>query len=103
MGPHDRDVDAAGMTALPIRAPEPTDLIREPSYRRLLGAAIVGSLGAIAFSVAVAGNVVGSMPGLPASTADDARALSATVPWVVLVGVVHLVVAAALASGRDVV
>ena len=49
------------MTALPIRAHERADLIREPSLRRLLGAAIVGGLGAIVLSVAFASNVVGSM------------------------------------------
>jgi hypothetical protein len=89
------------MTALPIRAPQPTDLIREPSLRRLLGAAIVGGLGAIVLSVAVAGNVVGSRAGLPAAQAADAHALTAAVPWIVLAGLIHVVVAAALAAGRD--
>ena len=89
------------MTALPIRAPEPADLIRQPSLRRLLGAAIVGAIGVILFSVAFAGHVVRSMSSLPASSAADAQALSAVIPWLVLAGVVHFVVAAALAGARD--
>jgi hypothetical protein len=91
------------MTALPIRAPEPTDLLREPSLRRLLGAAIVAAIGAIVLSVAVAGNFVGGMPNLPGAAADDARSLGATVPWIVALGLVHLIVAAALAAGRELV
>ncbi len=89
------------MTALPVRAPEPTDLIRAPSLRRLLGAAIVGSIGVILFSVAFAGHVVRSMNSLPATSGADAQTLSAAMPWLVLAGVVHLIVAAALAGGRD--
>ena len=89
------------MTALPIRSSEPADLIREPSLRRLLGAAIVGAIGVILFSVAFAGHVVRSMSSLPASSAGDAQTLSAAMPWLVLAGIVHLIVAAALAGGRD--
>jgi hypothetical protein len=91
------------MTALPIRAPEPTDLLREPSLRRLLGAAIVAGIGAVVLSVAVAGNFVGGMSNLPGAAADDARSLGAAVPWIVALGLVHLIVAAALAAGRELV
>lgn len=91
------------MTALPIRAPEPADLIHEPSLRRLLGAAIVGALGAIVLSIAFAHNVVGSMSNLPGSVAADARSLTANVPWIAAIGLAHLVVAVALAAGREVV
>jgi hypothetical protein len=91
------------MTALPIRAPEPTDLIREPSLRRLLGAAIVAGIGAIVLSVAVAGQFVGSMSNLPGAAAADARSLHAAVPWIVALGIVHLVVATGLAAGRELV
>ncbi len=91
------------MTALPIRAPEPTDLIREPSLRRLLGAAIVGGLGVVAFSVAFGGYVVAHMHTLPSSAATDARALLGAVPAIVAVGVAHLVLAAAMAGRSDAV
>ncbi len=83
------------MTALPIRAPEPVDLIHEPSLRRLLGAAIVGGIGAIAFSIAIANSFVGTLHHLPAA--------SAAVPWFVGIGALNVVVAAALAARRDVV
>lgn len=89
------------MTALPIRGPEPTHLLSEPSFRRLLGAAIVGAIGVIFFSVAFAGHVVGSMTTLPATSAAEAQTLSAAIPWLVLAGLVHFLVAAALAGGRD--
>ncbi|HEY7130633.1 MAG TPA: hypothetical protein VH440_00185 [Candidatus Limnocylindrales bacterium] len=89
------------MTALPIRAPEPADIIREPSLRRLLGAAIVGGLGVIAFSVAFGSYVAANMHTLPSSAAADARALLGSVPAIVALGVAHLILAAALAGRRE--
>lgn len=91
------------MTAQQIRSPEPLHLIREPSLRRLLGAAIVGGIGASLFSVAVAGAFVGSKAELAGASAADAGPIVAAVPWIVLAGVVHVLLAAALAAGREVV
>jgi hypothetical protein len=103
MGRRGRVHDRVGMTALPIRAPEPTDIIREPSLRRLLGAAIVAGLGVIAFSVAFGSYVVGNMHTLPASSAADAQALRGAIPAIVALGAAHLLLAAAMAGRREVV
>jgi len=87
------------MTALlssPTRRPAAA-----PIGRRLIGGAIVAGIGAVILSVAVGGQVVGTMRDLPAATAADAATLRAAVPWVVVLGLVHVVVGAALATGRD--
>jgi hypothetical protein len=76
---------------------------REPSGRRLLGAAIVGALGAIAFSVADGAWVAATRTTLPPEAAADARVLAGWVPAIVAVGLAHLVVAAAMLRGRHVV
>jgi len=71
----------------------------QPSARRLLAGAIIGSLGAITFSVAVGASVASTRTTLPASAAGDARALASWIPAIVAVGVAHLVVAAAMLRG----
>jgi hypothetical protein len=73
--------------------------VGSPDPRRLLAAAIVGSLGIVVLSVALGAFVVGSRHDLPASAAGDARSLVAAVPWIVSGGLAHLLVAAAIASG----
>jgi hypothetical protein len=75
----------------------------QPSARRLLGAAIVAALGVVAFSVAVGGFVAATRFALPTHAAADARALLAGVPAIVAVGLVHLLVAGAMLSGRELV
>jgi hypothetical protein len=74
-----------------------------PSARRLVGAAIVASVGVIALSVAVGGSVAASRFALPAETAADAHALVGRVPAIVAIGLVHLLVAAAMLSRRELV
>jgi hypothetical protein len=72
----------------------------QPSPRRLAAGAIVAGIGFVVLSVAFAGHVVSAMA-LPASQAADARTLAAVSPVIAVAGIVHLLVAAALAAGRD--
>ncbi|HEV7810379.1 MAG TPA: hypothetical protein VGO64_07255, partial [Candidatus Limnocylindrales bacterium] len=74
----------------------------QPPLRRLLGAAIVGGLGAIAFSIAIGGSVAVAKSGLGAGSRLAPGAVSGEVPWLVLIGFVHVAAAAALVRGRDV-
>lgn len=85
------------MTAL--RSPARPTTIAHPPARRLIGAAIVAAIGVIVLSVAFGDFVVGSRHDLPAAVASDARSLIGDVPWIALVGLVHLAVAIAMASG----
>ena len=91
------------MTAFAAPIQSTPSLIDWRSLRRLVGASIVGGIGILAFSVAVGNQVVGSLRTLPAATAADAHALLGAVPWIAAIGVVHLVVAVALARGGVVV
>jgi len=91
------------MTALAIQPDVTSARGGQPSGRRLIAASIVASLGAIALSVAFAGFVAASRLGLPAQAASDAQALAGWVPAIVALGFVHLFVAAAMLSGRDLV
>jgi hypothetical protein len=75
----------------------------QPPLRRLLGAAIVGGLGAIAFSVAVGGSVAAAKTGVAAGSRLVPGGVAAQIPWLVLVGFVHVAVATAVVRGRDVV
>ena len=83
----------------------PSDTIQlrrgQPPARRLLGAAIVAALGVIAFSVAFGGFVAATRFALPARAAAESRALLASVPAIGAVGLVHLLVAGAMLSGRE--
>jgi hypothetical protein len=74
-----------------------------PSARRLIGAAIVASLGAIMLSVAFGGFVAASRFALPAQTAADAHTLVGRVPAIAAIGVLHLLVATAMLSRRELV
>jgi drug/metabolite transporter (DMT)-like permease len=71
----------------------------QPSLRRLLGGALVGGVAAIAFSMAVGSFVVGSTHRLQAATSAEAGSLVAAVPSFVILGVVHLAIAAAIVRG----
>jgi drug/metabolite transporter (DMT)-like permease len=71
----------------------------QPSPRRLLGGALVGGVGAIAFSIAVGSFVVGSTHRLQAATTAEAGSLVAAAPSFIIVGVVHLAIAAAIVRG----
>jgi hypothetical protein len=75
----------------------------QPPPRRLLGAAIVGGLGAIAFSVAVGGSVALAKSGMGGGSQLAVGGVSGEIPWLVLVAFIHVVVAMALVRGRDVV
>jgi hypothetical protein len=85
------------MTAL--FAPSPTTTATGPDPRRLVPAAIVASIGAVVLSIAFSRFVVGSRPDFPAAVASDARSLVGAVPWLALIGILHLLVAGAIASG----
>jgi hypothetical protein len=89
------------MTALPTASSQPS-VRRQPSTRRLVAAAIVGSLGVIVLSIAVGANVASTRMTLAASAAADARALGGWVPAIGAIGLAHFLVAAALIRGRDV-
>ena len=86
------------MTALPS-ATRPNALGHPPA-RRLVAAAIVASIGAIVLSIAVGDFIVASRPNLPPTVAADARSLVTGVPWITLLGLVHLAVAWGVASHR---
>jgi hypothetical protein len=90
------------MTALAPSRPAATHR-GQPSGRRLIGASLIGSLGAIAFSIAVGAAVAASKAGIAPGPAADARTLHSWLPAIVAIGVAHLVVAALLLSGRDLV
>ena len=96
----DRDGMTAFTSAISSSAPISIDW---QALRRLFGAALVAAMGAIAFSIAVGGSVVGSMDGLPPAAAADASALTGSVPGFIAVGMLHLVVAVALAHGGAVI
>lgn len=83
------------MIALPIRRPTPA----APTPRRLVAGAIVASAGVIAFSVAVGSFVEGSMHRFAAATALEAGALIAATPAYIVIGLLHLLVAAILVAG----
>src|SRR4051812_43487400 len=85
------------MTALFV--PSPTTTATGPDPRRLIPAAIVASIGFVVLSVAFSRFVIGSRADFPAAVASDARSLLSGVPWLAVVGVGHLVVAGAIASG----
>ena len=74
-----------------------------PSARHLVGASIVASLGAITLSIALGGFVAASRFALPAEAAADAHALVGRVPAIVAIGLVHVLVAAAMLNRRDLV
>ena len=83
------------MIALPLHRPTPAT----PTQSRLVSGAIIGSAGAIAFSVAVGSFVVGSTHRYAAATAVEAGELVAAAPSFVVLGLVHLIVAAVLVAG----
>jgi len=87
------DEGTLAMTAL--SSPRHRNFASHHDPRRLLAAAIVGSLGVIALSVAFGEFVVASRPSLAA----EGRSLLAGIPSITILGVVHLVVAFSLASG----
>jgi hypothetical protein len=68
----------------------------------LLAAAIVGSVGVVILSIAFGRYVIASRHDLPAGVAGDAHSLVAAVPLIAAVGVLHLLVAFATASGGSV-
>jgi hypothetical protein len=70
-----------------------------PLPRHLAAGALIGSVGAISFSVAVGSFVVGSTHRLLPATAAEASSLVAGVPIFVVGGFVHLALAAALVIG----
>jgi hypothetical protein len=71
------------------------------SLPRLVGGALVGTIGIVILSVAVSGYVVGSHSGV-AAQADEARNLVGATPILVAIGLLHLLTAVALVRGRDV-
>jgi hypothetical protein len=89
------------MTAL--SSPTANRSIRQPSARRLVAGAIVGSLGAISFSIAVGAYVASTRTSLPATAAGDARVLASWIPAIVAVGIAHFLVAVAMLRGGVVV
>jgi hypothetical protein len=86
------------MTALTGRPPVST----QPAPHHLVAGALVGAAGVIAFSIAVGSYVVGSSHRLAPSTAAEASVLLAGTPLFVIVGFVHLAVAAGLVAGRGI-
>ena len=80
------------MTALTGRSTTST----QPPAHHLVAGALVGAAGVIAFSIAVGSYVVGSSHRLAPSTAAEASVLLAGTPLFVIVGFVHLAVAAGL-------
>ena len=87
------------MTALTGRPAAST----QPPAHRLIAGGLVGAAGITAFSIAVGSYVVGSQHRLAASTAAEASALIAATPLFVIVGFIHLAVAAGIVAGRGVV
>lgn len=75
----------------------------QPPLRRLLGAAIVGGLGVIAFSIAIGGSVAVAKSGLGGGSRVVAGGVAGDVPWLVLIGFLHVAVAIALVRTRDAV
>jgi hypothetical protein len=86
------------MTALTGRP----DASTQPPPHRLFAGALVGAAGVIAFSIAVGSYVVGSSHRLAPSTAAEASVLIAGTPLFVIVGFIHLAVAAGLVAGRGI-
>ncbi len=85
------------MTAL--RSPDHRTVAGYHDPRRLLAAAIVASVGVVILSVAVGRYVIGSRHDLPLAIASDAHSLVAAVPWIAVIGLLHVLVAFATASG----
>ena len=78
-----------------VSSPQPRIFASHHDPRRLLAAAIVGSVGMVVLSVAFGEFVVASRPNLAA----EGRPLLAGVPAITALGIVHLLVAFGLASG----
>ena len=91
------------MTALaaPVLTPAPT--IDWPALRRLTGAAVVGGLGVVLFSLAIGARVVGSHEHVQQVASGAADGLLGAIPALVAIGVLHLAVAVGLARGGIVV
>jgi hypothetical protein len=90
------------MTALASPATRPfTHSPSSPSLPRLVGGALVATIGIVILSIAVGGYVVGSNA-MHAAQADEARNLVGATPILVAIGLVHLLAAVALIRGRDV-
>ena len=85
------------MTALP--SPDRRSVAGYHDPRRLLAAAIVASVGVVILSVAIGRYVIGSRHDLPLAVVPDAHSLVAAVPWIAVIGLLHVLVAFATASG----
>jgi hypothetical protein len=72
-----------------------------PSLPRLVGGGLVAMMGVVILSIAVGNYVVGSSQAIGSSQAAMAHRLVAATPVLVAIGLLHLVVAVALARGRD--
>jgi hypothetical protein len=67
---------------------------------RLVGGALVATIGIVILSIALGGYVVGSHAA--ASQADEARQLVGATPILVAIGLLHLLTAIGLVRGREV-
>ncbi len=70
-----------------------------PLHRHLVAGGLIGAVAALLFSVAVGSFVVGSTHRLQPATAAEASSLVAAVPVLVIAGLAHLALAAALLLG----
>ncbi len=89
-----------GMTALASPATVSPTADR-PSVGRLIGGMIVGAIGAVVLSIGIGNFVVGSSHAVVPAQGDVARALVATTPAFVAIGLLHVLAAVVLVRGRD--
>lgn len=75
----------------------------QPPTRRLIAAAIVGGIGVIILSIAFGAFVATTRLTVSPAALGDARALTASIPAIVAIGLLHLVAAAGILRRRDVV